>query len=282
MAKKSKTLRSRAPQEPIKRALLVGINYRGMSGELNGCINDVTGIREILINVYNFKPENILLITDDTPCKPNYDEISEGFRWLVSKSPADKYKSCSYTSLTEPATLMFHYSGHGSRLRDDNGDEADGFDETLCPLDYNTKGFMRDDFIRQKLVDRVPSNCKLFSIIDACHSASSFDLQWTLQSQPGGKFILQKNDKQTASKGEVIMLSGCQDEQTSADIFVAGKSQGALTYAILNVLKNNNYKITFEKLLSEVREFISSKKLSRQIPCLTCGTFVDVTKQFTL
>lgn len=283
--KKSKNLRTRAlPQEPIKRALLVGINYRGTSSELHGCINDVQGIKDILINVYNFQPENILLMTDDTPCKPNYDEIAEGFRWLVSKSPADKYKACCYSPFLgkEKGSLFFHYSGHGSRLRDDNNDEPDGYDETLCPLDCDTKGFMRDDFVRTKLVDRVPASCKLFSIIDACHSASSFDLQWTLQPQAGGKFSLVKANNQTSSKGQVIMLSGCQDEQTSADTFLEGKAQGALTYAVISVLRANNFKITYEKLLSDVCSLIAEKKLSRQIPCLSSGQFIDLTQSLTL
>lgn len=42
-------------------------------------------------------------------------------------------------SVTQPGdTVFFFYSGHGGTLPDDNGDEKDGLDETLCTADYMT------------------------------------------------------------------------------------------------------------------------------------------------
>lgn len=35
--------------------------------------------------------------------------------------------------------VFTHYSGHGGKLRDDDGDEKDGYDETLVPVDYTSK-----------------------------------------------------------------------------------------------------------------------------------------------
>jgi len=37
--------------------------------------------------------------------------------------------------------VFCHYSGHGGRVRDDNGDEEDGYDETLIPLVSNATFF---------------------------------------------------------------------------------------------------------------------------------------------
>ena len=37
-------------------------------------------------------------------------------------------------------SLFFHYSGHGSQTYDSDGDEVDGNDETICPVDYNSAG----------------------------------------------------------------------------------------------------------------------------------------------
>ena len=59
---------------------------------------------------------------------------------------------------------------------DRNGDEADGKDESICPLDFSTIGMISDDMIRELLASKVPINSKLISLIDACHSESSFDL----------------------------------------------------------------------------------------------------------
>ncbi|KAE8729016.1 Metacaspase-1 [Hibiscus syriacus] len=49
-------------------------------------------------------------------------------------------------------SLLFHYSGHGSRQRNYNGDEVDGYDETLCPLDFETQGMTVDDEINATIV----------------------------------------------------------------------------------------------------------------------------------
>lgn len=73
-------------------------------------------------------------------------------------------------------SLVFHYSGHGSRQRNYNGDEVDGYDETLCPLDFNTQGMIVDDEINATIVRPLPHGAKLHAIIDACHSGTVLDL----------------------------------------------------------------------------------------------------------
>lgn len=73
-------------------------------------------------------------------------------------------------------SLVFHYSGHGSRQRNYNGDEVDGYDETLCPLDFETQGMIVDDEINTAIVRPIPPGVKLHAIIDACHSGTVLDL----------------------------------------------------------------------------------------------------------
>lgn len=73
-------------------------------------------------------------------------------------------------------SLVFHYSGHGSQQRNYNGDEVDGFDETLCPLDFETRGMIVDDEINETIVRPLPRGAKLHAIIDACHSGTMLDL----------------------------------------------------------------------------------------------------------
>ena len=259
-----------------KRALLVGINYIGTSCALGGCINDVLNIKQILISKYGYPEGNILLLTDNTVHKPTAANILEAFVWLLSESPASYYKTRKYIAIRSNLKLYFHYSGHGSQVPDRNKDESDGKDETLCPLDYASAGMLTDDVIRLYLASKVPSNCQLISIIDACHSESSFDLMWTCVPTYNG-FFLNKVEQYIATAGTVIMLSGCKDAQTSADINVAGKGQGALTYSVLEVLKKSNYSISLDNLLKEVRSFIITNKLSDQVPCLSLGKFVDIT-----
>ena len=73
-------------------------------------------------------------------------------------------------------SLVFHYSGHGSRQRNYNGDEVAGYDESLFPLDFETQGMIVDDELNTSIVKTIPHGVKLHAIIDACHSGTVLDL----------------------------------------------------------------------------------------------------------
>ena len=250
-----------------KRALLVGILYKNTRNELHGCVNDVENVKKLLISVYGYQEENIVLLTDDTQFKPTAENIIAGWQWLLSKSPA-----VDFPHLTEPiqegerVEFFFHYSGHGSQVPDRNGDEPDGEDETICPLDFATAGMITDDTIRERLALQVPPNCRLIAVIDACHSATSFDLMWNCKSV-GSSFSLEKVNDYTPTPGEVIVFSGCRDNQTSADAYIDNKPQGALTYAFCHCLEQANYQISYEALLANIRSCLSKDKISKQVPC---------------
>ena len=73
-------------------------------------------------------------------------------------------------------SLVFHYSGHGSQQKNYTGDEVDGYDETLCPSDFESQGMIVDDEINATIVRPLPQGVKLHAIVDACHSGTVLDL----------------------------------------------------------------------------------------------------------
>jgi metacaspase-1 len=73
-------------------------------------------------------------------------------------------------------SLVFHYSGHGKQQKDENGDEIDGFDETILPMDFQQEGVIVDDEINETIVRPLPHGVKLHAIVDACHSGTVLDL----------------------------------------------------------------------------------------------------------
>ncbi|KAI9342338.1 caspase domain-containing protein [Obelidium mucronatum] len=77
---------------------------------------------------------------------------------------------------------------------------------------------------------------------------------------------------------QVFCLSGCMDEQTSADTSFNGQASGALTFAILSALKENR-DVSFEELLVQLRGFMKGK--FSQIPQLSCGVPVDPQSKFS-
>ena len=79
------------PQHGVRRAVLIGICYKGQDGELSGCHNDVTQIYTYLKNAQGFQDQNITVLMDDgRHIMPTYNNIMVAFRDLARVSmPGD-------------------------------------------------------------------------------------------------------------------------------------------------------------------------------------------------
>ncbi|KAF9567401.1 hypothetical protein CPC08DRAFT_814269 [Agrocybe pediades] len=156
-----------------KKALCIGINYFGQDGELRGCINDVNNIKNFLISTYGYKQEDMVILTDDAtdPRKmPTRENMLQAMQWLVrGAQPND--------------ALFFHYSGHGGQTKDQDGDEGDGYDEVIYPMDYEAKGHITDDLMHDIMVKPLPAGCRLTAIYDSCHSGSALDLPYIYSTE---------------------------------------------------------------------------------------------------
>lgn len=69
------------------------------------------------------------------------------------------------------------------------------------------------------------------------------------------------------------MFSGCKDEQTSADAHIEGSHTGALSYALLSVLRQGGNK-SYLTILKETRVILYGKYT--QIPQLSTGFEMDM------
>lgn len=146
----------------IKRALLVGINaYPG--AELRGCLNDVKQIHELLTGAYGFEEKEIRILRDREATSKG---IEAGLAWLAEGGPGGGAGD----------VRVFHYSGHGTYVPDENGDERDGRDEALCPIDCDNNGFLTDDRLAS-FYAAVPEGSNLTLLMDCCHSG-------TIQKEP--------------------------------------------------------------------------------------------------
>lgn len=241
-----------------RKALLIGINYRGTSSELNGCINDVKNMEKYLLSK-GYHNEDIIILTEDVNLKPNRNNILQEFLKLIT---------------SKARTLFFHYSGHGSYVRDEDGSETDGKDECLVPLDYMTNGMILDDELRG-LLQCLGKGKEMTMVLDCCHSGTGTDLYYNLYER-GGRYQMIRNAKQTKTRGQVIMISGCQDEQTSADAYISGKYQGALTNSLLYVLGRHRH-LTYDELVRKVRAKLKGRY--SQIPCLSSGRSLRLSSQ---
>jgi len=259
---------------PAKRAVLVGINkYKPeLNADLKGCVNDVEAMRDLLIKFFGFSAEDIRVLCDDRATKA---AILERLSWLIGEAvPGD--------------VLVFHYSGHGSQVRDRDGDElADNLDEILCPYDLDWDDPLTDDIIGA-VFDKVPAGASLIMICDACHSGTMTKELLGGASNPSeirAKFIMPpfdikartlgrdipKTHMRTVTRGSQrhVLLSGCKDDQTSADATFEGVPQGALTWATVESIKVNP-NVTWTELYSKILNRISGRFI--QTPQLSGDT----------
>src|SRR6266542_6110298 len=104
---------------PIKRALLIGVDAYPHVPPLNGCVNDAQVMRSVLVDSFGFSADHISLLVNDQATRAG---ILSAFDALVSDTGPDDI-------------VVFHFSGHGSRIADREGDEPSGFDSTIVPFD---------------------------------------------------------------------------------------------------------------------------------------------------
>jgi metacaspase-1 len=265
-----------------KRALLIGINkYLIPGADLRGCVNDVKDLSAALIEFYGFKKSDITV--------------------LVDTAATQRAMQAGITSLLRGArkgdVLVLHYSGHGSNVPDDakNKDEADGRDEILCPTDLNWDKPFRDDWLRTAF-DKLPAGVSFTTIMDCCHSGTNtrailppdakvksryLPSPWGLAAAESGRNLPRKvsselrrssrsarktRDIVTAELPEVL-ITGCRDTQTSADAFINGRYNGALTFALVDAIRKTKGRLTYRQWHDRAAEILKARKFD-QVPQL--------------
>jgi hypothetical protein len=244
-----------------KKALLIGCNYRGTDNELIGCINDVANIQKTLKENYGFK--NTLVMTDDTQKQPTRENILNAFKSLLIAGESGD-------------TLFFLFSGHGGNTIDKNFDETTGLDDVIYPLDLN---FIVDDELKTLIQTYLKKDVTLFALFDSCHSGTMMDLEYQyFNSDQNNSNTVNKNEAETV--GNVIMISGCMDSQTSEDATIGLSHQGAMTWSFLKAI-NSNPNITWNDLILSMRNILN-KSLYSQIPQLSSGKPLDLNSKICL
>src|SRR4029077_18228184 len=244
-----------------KRAVLIGINrYRVPGANLRGCVPDVNNMSNLLQQQYGFDATDIHMLTDFDATKKAMEEaitalIRGGERGDV---------------------LLVHYSGHGSNVPDNNGDEPDNRDEILCPTDLDWYDPLRDDWLRG-VFDGLRDGVNLTVITDSCHSgtvtraieppdapiiARYLPSPWDLIAAESGRDLtgttrgtLHKappsergHDIVAVDDMPEVLITGCRANQTSADAAIDGGFAGALTHSLVEAITESTKPLSYREL----------------------------------
>jgi len=84
---------------------------------------------------------------------------------------------------TDPELPPHTCSGHGGQTKDLDGDEEDGFDEVIYPVDFRQVGHITDDEMHRIMVRPLQAGVRLTAIFDSCHSGTALDLPYIYSTQ---------------------------------------------------------------------------------------------------
>lgn len=302
-----------------KRALLIGINYIGTDAELRGCINDVHNIRNFLIKNFNWPKEAFRCLTDDSgdsTLQPTKENIINAMRWLVSDSEAGDSLFFHYSG--HGATLPNKNPNDIDQSDDticpvdfrENGMIVDGemndimvgmlppavrltalFD--CChsgsaldlPFMYKADGSMKTD---HRALSKIGQQSLALGM-DAMRGnyigagIAAFGILKTMVKGGPSRAAAEKRKRTKGSScADVIMFSGCKDDQTSADAAnLKGEGGGAMTFAFLDSMNAANCNIGYGPLLVKMREHIFSYGHTQK-PQLSSARYMDMQQPFLI
>lgn len=237
-----------------KRALLVGISdYDNAMEDPNKWAN-ISGANDVLLLSPLFSEQGYT-VTSLVDSMATHANITKALKQLAKDSKKGDM-------------VYIHFSMHGQPFEDLNGDEEDGWDEALIPVDaemlyaegvYEGKNHLLDDELEVYFNDirsKLGSEGQLYVILDACHSGTGVrgDDEHIRGTREGftrsGKDYTpdrtkENNDYFTIStaKGQspITVLEACRSYQVNKEVrdVETNTWYGSLSYYIAKSMKDN-------------------------------------------
>ena len=245
-----------------KRALVVGIGqYEDPSWGRINADKDLEYVGKIL-DMYGF--EDVVYLRNETATKA---AIVEAFVNITERSDAGD-------------VVYVHFSGHGQQMKDLDGDEDDGCDESWIPYDAYRKCGKNDDGSKHlsddeinvmllRLRGKVGSDGHILVVADACHSGES---SRSAEHVEDGYVRRGVNDvfvPSYESKHSVVveedwlLISACEDYQVNFE--VQKPRVGKLTYCLYK-LRKDLPKMSNEGLMAKLYELMESSEMISPLP----------------
>ncbi len=293
----------------MKKALLIGINYIDQDCALDGCINDVKHVEEYLNEKYD-DVEFRILIEEDGYRDPTKKNILRGMRWLNRNTSAGDTLFFYYSGHGgQSMDSSFSESDEidETLIPVDTEDVGDIKDDViyrkLCRrvkrgvklvaifdcchsgtgMDLAYKYLQRGEYQTEYSDDYYSGYYSSYyfysnsSYSSSSSSSETYDLELKARSVATLEPVRDPNRSRT--RGNVIMISGCKDEQTSQESYINEIKQGALTSTLLEMLRDGAD--SYQETLQGVRKRLKDAEYE-QIPIMSAGRRIDLDEEFSL
>lgn len=260
-----------------KRTLLIGISNYGNINEDPQIWQNIHGANDVKMLTPLLTRQGFI-VTSLVDSKATYSAILKEFDNLIKK--------CQKGDL-----IFLHFSMHGQPFEDFNGDEKDGWDEALIPVDakmkyqkgrYEGQNHLLDDTLGKycdKIRTKIGTTGQLYIVIDACHcgNASKGDDDYIRGVNegfsPSGKKYKADRRRETndyfrvstkTGQSPVMFLEACRSYQRNKEIWdsTTKTRYGSLSFYVAQALKR--YKIdNTGKWIKAVKDGIETDKRLR-------------------
>jgi metacaspase-1 len=239
----------------MRYGLCIGINdYPGTGSDLSGCVNDAHDWAGELTK-RGFEVATML----------DAEATGAAMRDAIGRRVG---------AAASGDLVVITYSGHGTWVPDDDGDEPDRRDEALCPYDIASAGPLLDDELYDLLSDR-ERGVRIVMISDSCHSgtvaryapSTRADAD-TVRFLPPGVFLPPETARRAARMPRVaagrprhaaLLMSGCTDLEYSYDAHFDGRPHGAFTYFALKALRELPATATYREWSAAIAQSLPSQ-----------------------
>ena len=270
-----------AQNTPRKLALLVGINaYK--NAPLQGCVTDVKLQEQLLIHRFGFNPKDIVILTDKQATRQGILNAFEE-HLIKQAKPGD--------------VVVYHFSGHGSQVKDLDCDFPDCLNSTFVPIDgilpagFPSQGGTVSDIMGHTLFLLMSAlkTENVTVVLDSCHSGGGTRGNFRIRSRSGGSQLqpleAERNYQQEwltklnlsptefkkrriAGVAKGVVIASTKRDQLAADASFNDFYAGAFTYLMTQYLWQQTANESFIRAIPTIASSTTKYSFTSQEPLM--------------
>lgn len=268
-----------------RRAFLVGISdYQSINNNPSNSWENIHGANDVALLTPSLQKHGFTVASI-----VNQQATASNIRKQLSKFSS---------SLKSGDIVYLHFSCHGQPVEDLDGDEADGWDEAIIPVDahkvyvkdsYKGENHITDDELNRyfrTIRTKIGRKGYLTVIVDACHAGTSYrgeeieDSVFTRGTNSGfserGLKFVPKIDKRgrisiekSNNMSDICIIEACRSYQVNNEIKCDDKYYGSLSYYTNKVLQSNKTIVWQGRWYDDITALMSKdSRLIRQNPVI--------------